>query len=473
MPSVIIVGAGVSGLALAYRLGQEAPQATIHVLEEADRVGGKIWSERTNGFLVEHGPNGFLDTKASTLMLCQSLGLSDKLIPASDAAGKNRYLYRGHGLERLPNSFFAFLRSPVLSWRGKAALLTERFRPRRLAAEDESIEAFATRRLGREVAENLADAFVTGIFAGDPQLLSLPASLPRLAALEREHGSIFRGMASLRRQRRREARMQGSPPPAPQRLWSFTDGLRTLVEGLAANLREPPQLRVRVDALTPTGSEQPAWRVQVQGSATRQVDAAVLTCPAFEQARLLQSFDAELAQRVGAIPYTPVVVVALGFRQTDVPHALNGFGFLTPQRLRRDVLGVQWCSSVFTERAQPERVLLRALCGGWNRQEIANWEDDRLLAAVRAELRQSLGIEAAPVFQQVVRWPRALPQYHLGHQNRVVWIEERRRRYPGLYLAGNSFGGVSLNDCTERAQELARQIAQYLGEARKEIGASA
>jgi protoporphyrinogen/coproporphyrinogen III oxidase len=465
------VGGGISGLALAYRLGQEAPDAKIHVLEEGDRVGGKVWSERKNGFLIEHGPNGFLDSKSSTLELCRSLGLGNALVPASDAARQNRYLFRGHGLERLPNSFMAFLRSPVLGWRGKASILAERFRPPSRTTEDESIDAFVRRRLGAEVAVDLADAFVTGIFAGDPKLLSLPAALPRLAALEREHGSIFRGMSSGKRQRRREARRQGVPLPGPQRMWSFPNGLRTLVDGLAAQLREPPQLLTRVNGLVPPGQDRTNWLVALQGRNVGSADVVALTCPAFEQSRLVRAFDIDLAERIGAISYTPVIVAALGYRQADVPRSLDGFGYLTPQRLRRDVLGVQWCSSIFPERAESGCVLVRALCGGWNRQDIAGWDDERILGAIREELRQALGVSAVPVFSQVIHWPKALPQYHLGHQERVAWIMQRSRRYPGLFLAGNSYGGVSLNDCTERAQELACQIAQFLREPRKGIGA--
>ncbi len=188
----------------------------------------------------------------------------------------------------------------------------------------------------------------------------------------------------------------------------------------------------------------------------------MLTCPAHEQARLLRPLDADFAERIGTIAYAPVLVVAMGFRIADVPQPLDGFGYLTPQRLKRDVLGVQWCSSIFPGRAGDEQVLMRAMCGGWGRQDIAGWDDERLTEAVRAEYRTSLGIVAPPVFQEIIRWPRALPQYHLGHLDRVSWIEARSRDHPGLFLGGNAYGGVSLNDCTERAKILAAQIAPYL-----------
>ncbi len=462
MPSVLIIGAGISGLSMAYRLGQQAPDASITVLESAQRIGGKVWTERRDGFLVESGANGFLDLKPSSLELCNDLGIADQLISGSECARTNRYLYRGHGLERLPNSLLSFLLSPVMSWRGKLSLLAERLRPGRSESADESVADFARRRLGREAADNLADAFVSGIHAADPALLSLPAAFPRLASLEREYGSILRGMSALSRQRRQAARAQGQTSPPPQRLWSFPGGLRTWIESLAAHLKQPPQVGVEVQSLIRPTSANPGWIAIDGGGEKWTADAVVLTCPAADQARLLRPMDVDLAERIGSIAYAPVLVVAMGFRTADVPQPLDGFGYLTPQRLKRDVLGVQWCSSIFPGRAGEGQVLMRAMCGGWGRQEIAGWDDERLTEAVRAELRASLGIVAPPLFRDIIRWPRALPQYHLGHLDRVSWIEARSRDHPGLFLGGNAYGGVSLNDCTERAKILASQIAHFL-----------
>jgi oxygen-dependent protoporphyrinogen oxidase len=207
---------------------------------------------------------------------------------------------------------------------------------------------------------------------------------------------------------------------------------------------------------------QPGWVVGGEGRDCWQADAVVLACPAYQQAALLADLDGELAEQVGAIPYNRVAVVALGYRAADVPVSLDGFGYLAPQRTRRDLLGVQWCSSIFPGRAPDGCVQLRAMCGGWHRPEVGGWDDARLLGAVRAELRLALRVEAAPVFHHVVRWDRAIPQYLLGHLERVAWIEGRAARYPGLFLAGNAYRGVALNDCTEQAELLARRIAQAL-----------
>jgi oxygen-dependent protoporphyrinogen oxidase len=462
MPSVVVVGGGLSGLSLAYRLQQAAPHATITVLEKDDRPGGKIHTEARDGFRVEWGPNGFLDTKPATAALCRDLGLGDRLVTASEAAARNRYLFLRGRLQRLPDSFGSFLRTSVLSWRGKWALLTERFRAPRRDGGEESIDAFARRRAGDEVADVLADAFVTGIHAGDPKLLSLRAAFPRLAELEQRHGSVMKGFAAAAKERRAEAKARGEVYQRPGKMWSFPEGLQVLIDGLRAALRTPPLLGAGARRVE-RREGRPAWTVRGDGQHRWDVDAVVLTCPAYEQATILADLDPELADLVGGIAYNRVAVVALGYRRPDVPFPLDGFGYLVPQRDNRDLLGVQWCSSIFPDRAPPGMVLLRALCGGWSRREMVGWDDDRLLAAVRAELRAALGVAADPAFHRIVRWERAIPQYHLGHLDRVARIEERARRHHGLFLAGNAYRGVAMNDCTEQAVALAAEVARALG----------
>ncbi len=468
MPKVLIVGGGVSGLALAWRLQQQPPAPEVQVLEAAEHVGGKVDTTERDGFRVEGGPNGFLDNNPSTLALCRELGLGDRLVPASEASGRNRYVLLGGRLRALPNSLGSFLRSDVLSWRGKLSLLAERFRPRRTGDGDESVNAFARRRAGREVAETLADAFVTGIHAGDPNLLSVRAAFPRLAAFEREHGSVQRGMAAARKRRRADAAAAGVPPPGPPKLWSFREGLGLLTGTLRDRLRVPPLTGTWVRSLRYVGG---AWEArgertmgwEARGEAQHwNADVIVLTCPAYAQSEILAQVDAELAEQVGEIAYNRVAVVAVAYRASDVPLPLDGFGYLSPQRERRDVLGVQWCSSIFPDRAPPGHVLLRVLCGGWHRAEVADWSWSRLLEAVRAELAVTMGIRAEPVFHHVVRWDRAIPQYHLGHLERVAWIEERAARHPGLFLGGNCYHGVALNDCVEQAGLLAGRVADWL-----------
>ena len=465
MTRIVIVGAGISGLSLAYRLQQLGPQLDITLLEERDRPGGTVWTDRRDGFQVETGPNGFLDNKPNTLELCRELGMEDRLIAASPEAGKNRYLFLDGRLRVLPASLAAFLTSNLLSFRGKLALFRERFRAPRQDGQDESIADFARRRAGKEAAL-FADALVTGIYAGDPAQLSTRACFPRLVALEEEHGSIFKGLARNARMRRREARLTGAPPPRRGfQMWSVRDGLRGLIETLSTRLRKPPLLGVPVHGLTkqPDG----AWLVAAEGTERFRADAVILTCPAFKQAAILAELDEDLADKIETIAYNCLAVVALGYRKNDVPHKLAGFGYIAPQQTGRDVLGVQWCSSIFPGRAPAGAVLLRAMAGGWRRPEVASWDDARLLECVRADLHQALGIRAAPVFHHIIRWNRAIPQYQLGHLDRVTWVEERIKRHAGLSLGGNAYRGVALNDCTEQAGFLAKNVLDFVSANRK------
>jgi oxygen-dependent protoporphyrinogen oxidase len=463
MKRVVIVGAGISGLATAYRLQQLSPTADITILEQSDRPGGNAWTDRRDGFQVEIGPNGFLDTKPTTVQLCRDLGLGDKLVPASDAAGKNRYLFLDGRLRRLPSGLLDFVRSDLLSWRGKLRFLGERFQSAGAAGTDESIDAFARRRAGAEVAQVFADALVTGIHGGDSTLLSLPAAFPRLASLEKQYGSLMKGLSHAAQLRRQEAEARGEAKARPGAMWSFQDGMRLLIETLRDRLTKPPLLGVSVGRIERAQSPTDApWTVHGDGTDGWKADVVVLACPAYRQAALLADLDKELAERIGGIAYNRIAVVALGYRAADVPTPIDGFGYIAPQRTRRDLLGVQWCSSIFPERAPSGFVLLRALCGGWHRPEVVGWDDARLSEAVRAELRLAMGIHAAPCFQHIVRWEQAIPQYHLGHLQRVVSIEERAARYPGLFLTGNAYHGVALNDCTEQAETIAGRVAPLL-----------
>jgi oxygen-dependent protoporphyrinogen oxidase len=456
MSRIVIIGAGISGLSLAYRLERLLPDADVTVLERDARPGGKVWTECHEGFVIEIGPNGFLDTKPATANLCTDLGIGDRLIPASDTASRNRFLFLNGKLRGLPSSALAFLRSDVLSWRGKLALFTERFRRSFPASRDESVEDFAVRRVGREITDVLVDAFVTGIHAGDLKLLSARAAFPRLVALEEQYGSVLKGMAATAKQRRREGVAR------PGRLWSFTAGLRVLIESVSAKLRRTPLLGVCVCRIERTAT---GWMIYGEGQDRWEADAVVLTCPAPQQATILAELDSELAELIAAIPYNRIAVVALGYRRADVPLSLDGFGYLTPRGSQRDVLGVQWCSSTYPGRAPAGTVLLSALCGGWQRPDIVGWDDTRLIQAVTAELRLSLGIAAPPIFHRIIRWEQAIPQYHVGHLNRVAAIEARAARHPGLFLAGNAYRGIALNDCTEQAEILVPRLAAALGAA--------
>ena len=463
MPHVVIVGAGLSGLAVAFRLRQADPAVRLTVLEPRDRPGGNVWTEDRDGFRIEHGPNGFLDNKPGMIQLCRDLGLGEQLIAASEGSRKNRYVFVRERLRKLPGSPEAILTTPLLSFAGKLALLREPFRPRpKSTPDDESVAAFARRRFGREAADIFVDALVTGIHAADPETLSVRAAFPRLVQFEAEHGSVLRGFLATAKQRKRDAADRSEPKPPPTRMWSFAGGLLVMVEALRDQIGVPITHGVRVDriAANPTG---PPWSVFADGNDPWHADAVVLTCPAHQQAPIVADLDPPLSRDIAGIPFNRIVVAALGYRQADVPGGpMDGFGYIAPQHTRRDVLGVQWCSSIFRDRAPPGMVLWRALCGGASRDDVYDWDDETVLRAVHRELRIAMGVRDRPTFARVVRWPKAIPQYVLGHPARVARIESAVGRHRGLFLTGNSYHGIALNDVAEQAAVIARRVVdQY------------
>lgn len=462
MASVVVIGAGISGLATAYHVQEALPTVEVTVLEASARPGGTIGTERQQGYQLETGPNGFLDDRPGTMDLCRKLGLDRDLIPANEMAAR-RFLLCHDRLMRLPTGMGSFLTFPGLSWSAKWGLLRERWRRSPIPA-DESVHDFAVRRVGPEVAETFADAFVTGIYAGDPKVLSLPAAFPRLARAERERGSVTAGLKHLAAERRQQARQRGEPRPGKPKLWSFPTGMRLLVDILALRLRRPPlfQSPARLVHRTSDAAGRPQWEVLGADQRRWVADAVVLASPAHRQAAMVADLDHDLADTLLQIPYAPIAVVGLGYRREDVPARFLGFGYIAPQRLRRDVLGAQFCSVIFPERAPEGHILLRAMCGGWNRRDVMTWDDDRLGMAVRLELRRTLGIHGLPTFQHIVRWDPAIPQYTMGHHDRVAAIEAHAARHPGLFLTGNAFHGVALNDCTEQAARVACRVVDFL-----------
>ena len=459
MPHVVIVGGGLTGLTIAFRLKQLAPTLSVTVLESRDRPGGNIGTEDHDGFRVELGPNGFLDRSPSIPDLVRDLGLTGHLIAASEGSRANRYLYLRGKLRRLPRGPFGLLTTSLLSVRGKWQLLGElwRKRPDDIPA-DESIAEFVTRRAGREAADVFADALVTGIHGGDPAELSVAATFPRLPVMEREAGSLIRGFLRAAKERRRAAAARGKPPPGPQRMWSFREGLGLLVEKLAQSLGSPIRCGVAAERIERTES---GWRIYTT-SGELGARAVVLACPAREQAGIVADLDAELAREIDAIPYNRIAVVALGYRRADCPDAPDGFGYIAPQNTRRDVLGVQWCSAIFPDRAPAGCVLWRALCGGVHRGEMLDLSDETLARRVHDEIRLAMGVRGEPVFRRIVRWPRAIPQYVVGHLDRVARIEAATQRHPDLYLTGNAYRGIAMSDCAEEGNRVAALVASRI-----------
>ncbi|MBY0585593.1 protoporphyrinogen oxidase [bacterium] len=459
---VVIVGGGISGLATAwYLLSSSLADTDIVLFESESHVGGTARTESHQGYLLETGPNGFLDNRTAALDLCHQLGLENDLVRAAPAA-KHRYIFLGDKLRRIPAGPWEFLKSDLLSFRGKLRVLAERFVSPSTCDTDESIYSFGCRRIGKEATEILLDAFVTGILAGDTKLISLPASFPRMREMEREFGGLFRAMSALAKQRR-QSRSKGKTStgvgsPAGT-LTTVRGGMGKLMQRLAERLGTRVHLASPVTSLD-RGADG-TWHVTAGGQPAISADAVVLSCPASAQAKLLAPIESTLSAELASIAYAPAAVVVVGYSAGDVGKIADGFGYLSPHRLGRPVLGVIFSSSIFPEQAPAGAVAFRAILGGWGRPDVLNWDDAELVEAVRADLRTTLAIDAAPQLTWVCRWPTAIPQYHLGHLARVSRIDEACSRLPGLYLTGNALRGVALYECVADADRTARRVIDH------------
>ena len=454
MPRVAIVGAGIAGLTIARHLAVHAG-VDVLVLEQADRPGGNLRSESIDGFLCEWGPNGFLDNAPDTLALVKELGLEHALLP-SDARARRRFIFRNGRLHLLPHSPASFLTSGLLSAGGKLRIAVEPF-ARRRPEGDETIHAFAARRIGPEAADALIDPMVSGIFGGDARRLSLRAALPKMWELETEHGGLFRALWA----RRAAARASSAPMGSPLgRLTSFAGGIETLTTTLAAQLGARLRLATPVTAIARSGAG--GWRLEIAGSQAVDADALVLTSSPAIASRLTRPLDPEMAGTLAEIPSAPLIVAALGYDVLALDHPLDGFGFLVPRREGPRILGALWDSSVYPGRAPRGQALLRVMIGGAHDPAVLDLGDDEIARIVRTDLRLVMGVSAVPRFVRVIRHPAGIPQYTVGHLDRLARIDRALERWPGLYLAGNGYRGVAINSCVADAGPLAARVLERL-----------
>ena len=467
-PRIVVVGGGISGLASAHELRKALPGARLTVLERDPHPGGCARSDEVDGYVIDRGPNGFLTSVLDTYELAREVGLADALQPATDAA-KHRLLFHGGELRALPAGAADFLRSPLLSPIGKARVALEPFIGRAPAGSDESVHRFAERRLGREFADAFIAPMILGITAGDARRTSLAAQLPRMKRLEDEHGGLFRGMLAKRREARASDAPAGGPAGPGGRLTSFAGGgVEMLVRALRDELADALRTGADVVAVEDAGGENVGdarYHVILADGEALPADVVVLATPSFVAGRLLERVLPDAADDLAAIPYAGVRVLGLGYDRVDVPHPLDGFGFLVPRGQGVRILGCLWTSTLFPWQAPEGKALLRIIAGGVPDPGFVDLGDGEALAAVRDDLRTTMGIVAEPEMVHHVRWERAIPQYVAGHVDRVARIMAAADRRPGLLLTGNAYHGVGLNDCTHDAKRVAERAAEHLGEA--------
>ncbi len=468
---IVIVGGGITGLSAAYFLLKRSQglKPSIEVtLVEPERLGGKVVTERVQGFLVEGGPDAFLTQKPWAVQLCRELGLGDQLV--APRPGKT-YVLVGGRLRRLPEGAMgliptrlgSFARSELFTLGGKLRMGLELVIPPKRDDQDESLAQFITRRLGREALDRLAEPLLAGVYAADPQCLSVNATFPMLCELERRYGSLIRGALRIRRQRRPPSSTSSREGGKPPVFLTLRGGLEALTGALTSRIE--PRARVllgrRVVRLEPLAR---GYRLKLGDGATLEADAVVLTTPAFVTAELVEPLSAEAAELLVQIPYASTAVVSLGFRCRDVEHPLDGTGFVVPRAEGRELSACTWSSSKWPGRAPEGFVLLRAFFGRFGRSDVLSLEDAELVELALDELRDLLGIRGRgrPALARVHRWPRAMPQYLVGHRERLAQIEEALSEHPGLVLAGAAYRGIGLPDCIRQGEEVAERLLAFL-----------
>ncbi len=465
MKRIAIIGAGISGLCTAHYLVREfsasGKSVEIVLFEEEGVSGGKMRTISEDGFHMEWGPNGFLTNKPYSLELVKDLEVEDRLARSSDLARK-RFIFSGGTLHRLPETPPAFFRSQLLSLPGRIRIIGELFAPKPPEGVDESLGDFARRRLGPEALEKLIDPMVTGIYAGDPDRMSLRSCFPLIYDLEQKYGGLVKGMISLQRERRKvgEKREMSAGPGGV--LMSFDHGVQALTDILTDRLSDGIHLGVKVNRILRRNGkivlslEEEGLRGEID------TDVAVLATPAYSAAEMIGELDPLLRGALSAIPYSPISVVALGYEKATLGNPLDGFGFLIPRGEKRKILGALWDSSVFPNRAPDGKALIRTMVGGVRAPALAALPHAEILELVRSELTVTMGLTAEPILSRTFFHEKGIPQYLVGHGKVLGRIEERLAANPGIYLNSNAYRGIALNDCVLQSRLTAERIARDL-----------
>lgn len=446
--SVCIIGGGISGLCTAFRLTKQGVDVTL--FEKGERVGGNIRSEFADGFLIEHGPNSLLVTP-QLVELIEELGLFDEIDNANPSA-RTRFVLREGKLAALPTRFIDIFSNRPISVSGKLRALREPF-IRTRSTPNESVSEFFARRFGGEVVDYAVDPFVSGIFAGEPDRLSIKNAFPRLFELERDYGSVIKGFLQAPKNK------SGTKAEGLTRTISFKGGLQTLIERLAAELGASVRLGCAIEHIRRTAD----GMFEVQGDGGFEIFDSVVDCtPAYNAAELLEPMDTAFSDRLASVEYPPISVVYTGFKKSDVRFDMDGFGFLVPGLEKRKILGSLWTSSVFAGRAPEGHHLMTTFIGGARNPELAKRSEDELIEIAVGEIGEVLGLQGEPVFTRVKKWERAIPQYNIGYENIVAAIDNFQQHNPGLFLCSNFYGGISVGDCVKNSLNTTRTVLEFI-----------
>jgi oxygen-dependent protoporphyrinogen oxidase len=472
----VIIGGGVSGLSAAYYLHREVIRSgddiEVTLVEKDKRFGGCIVTEKADGFIIEGGPDCFLSEKPWALQLCEDLGLGDRLLCTNDENRKVFILSRGklHALPEgfmlmIPTSFTPFLKSSLISLRGKFRMAMDLFLPRKRSDEEESLAQFVRRRLGDEALEKIAEPLVAGIHAGTPETMSIKSTFPRFIQLEEQYRSLIMGMLARKRMARDFAQRRSGPERTM--FMSLIEGMMELTDALKARLNERSLLSDRkvsrinlIRDIDP--SHDSIYEVHMEGNESLRADCVILATPVYITAELLQDLDGTLSDVLLSIPCVSTATISLAYRGGEIHHPLDGFGFVIPRTEKRKIMASTWTSVKFSHRSPPDAILLRAFVGGAQNEELLEMDDGKIIDMARKELVDIMGITADPILTRIYRWNKSMPQYKVGHAETLGRLEERLLRYPGLYLTGCAYRGIGISDCIHDGKLMAENALKFL-----------
>lgn len=466
-PRIVVVGGGIAGLAAAHRLTELSREQQrpidLKLIEAAPQLGGSIRSERVDGFVIEAGPDSFISEKPWALRLCERIGFTDRLVRTNDA-NRRTFIVHDGALHALPDGFlllaptqlWPLLTTRLFTWPGKMRMALDLVLPRGAAKADESLGEFVTRRLGREALERVAQPLVGGIYTADPSTLSLAATMPRFLEMERKTRSIIWSMWKAQRQAPQAARATSGAR------WSLFVSVDSGMQGLVDALVD----RLPSDAIKPAtpleGLQHDGhWKLRCGGESFA-ADAVILATPAHAASRAVRSLSPTLADELAGIAYASSATVSLAYRIEQIPKPLDGFGFVVPLVEARAIVACTYSSVKYPGRAPAGHVLLRCFVGGALQQDLFEQDDASMAASVRRELQQLLGITSEPMLTRIHRHPRAMPQYQVGHLDRIQRIDKAVAELPGLALAGNAYRGVGIPDCIHSGELAAELVWNHL-----------
>lgn len=472
--NIVIIGGGISGLATAYSLEERAKRngksLFITILEKNNRVGGSILTERENGFIIEGGPDCFISEKPYALQFCKKLGIGDNLLCTNDEFRKTFVLWKGnlHELPEgvmlmIPTRIVPILKSSLISSIGKLRMAMELLIPKKRSQEDESLSEFVCRRLGKDVLDKIAEPLVAGIHAANPDTMSVKSTFPKFVQMEEEYGSLIRAMIAKKKM------MNNSISETTQGYTMFMtlkNGLDelpvTIVKSLKTTkiIKDKEAVRV-VKSPSKITTGESIYKILLKDGEGVDADAIVFATPSYETARLLSELDGIMSDQLDKIPYISTATVSLAYKKNAVSHPMNGFGFVVPKPEKRKIMAATWVSRKFSYRVPEDSLLIRCFVGGYYNEDLIFMDDEDMIKMVKGELKDIMGINADPILARLYRWKKAMPQYTIGHDERLTILNRMLSKEHGLFLTGSAYRGIGISGCINDADLTADAVIKH------------